>query len=67
MLFQESILCKGLAGFLDSGELLRRTEIWIELPNLPSDVIIGGSKPWTASFGDLQFPHNLLGENEDAA
>jgi len=66
MFLHESIIRKRLPSFFDGGEILRSTEIRIELPKLSSDVIIGGSKPWTTSFRDLQFPHyRSLDREED--
>lgn len=56
----ESILCEGVSCFLDGGELLRGPEERVELPSLPSDVIIGRPQPWTVSVADLQLPHYLV-------
>ena len=67
MFLHESIIRKRLPSFFDGGEILRSTEIRIELPKLSSDVIIGGSKPWTTSFRDLQFPHYRSLEREKYA
>lgn len=57
MFLRESVLSKRLSRFLDGGELFGRPEVRIELPELPSDVVIGRSEPRTTSLGDLQFPH----------
>lgn len=60
MFVGESILCEGVSCFLDGGELLRGPEERVELPSLPSDVIIGRPQPWTVSVADLQLPHYLV-------
>ena len=53
----ESVLSKRLSRFLDGGELFGSPEVRIEVPELPSDVVVGRSEPRTTSLGDLQFPH----------
>lgn len=54
-----------LASFLNLEEILRWSELRVELPDLSSDVIVERAKPWTSSLRKLELPHCWFWKGEE--